>query len=50
MEKIGIRPEGTALRFLEINGVWEDHVRYGLTSEEWNSRRADLVTTWLGSR
>jgi ribosomal-protein-alanine N-acetyltransferase len=49
MEKIGIRAEGTALRFLEINGVWEDHVRYGLTAEEWNSRRADLVTTWLGS-
>jgi ribosomal-protein-alanine N-acetyltransferase len=32
--KIGLRNEGTAERFLEINGTWEDHVRYGFTSEE----------------
>ena len=27
-EKLGLRNEGTALLYLEINGVWEDHVRY----------------------
>ena len=47
MEKLAIREEGIALRFLEINGVWEDHVRYGITVEEWADRRDDLLQTWL---
>jgi ribosomal-protein-alanine N-acetyltransferase len=47
MEKLGIREEGIATRYLEINGVWEDHVRYAITSEEWSLRRAELVATWL---
>lgn len=47
MEKLAIREEGTALRFLEIAGVWEDHVRYGITVEEWARRRAELVSAWL---
>lgn len=50
VQKIGMREEGVALRFLEIDGVWEDHVRYGFTAEEWESRRGELVSTWLGSR
>jgi [ribosomal protein S5]-alanine N-acetyltransferase len=47
MEKIGIREEGLAERFLEINGVWEDHVRYGFTVEEWTAREAELRQRWL---
>jgi len=47
MEKLGLREEGIASRFLEINGVWEDHVRYGITVEEWNERRAELAAEWL---
>jgi len=47
MEKINIREEGIAERFLEINGVWEDHVRYGLTREEWDARRAELFSDWM---
>jgi ribosomal-protein-alanine N-acetyltransferase len=47
MEKLELREEGTALRYLEINGVWEDHVRYALTSEEWEARRAELTAGWL---
>ena len=47
MEKLAIREEGIALRFLEINGVWEDHVRYGFTVEEWTARRPELDATWL---
>jgi ribosomal-protein-alanine N-acetyltransferase len=47
MEKLGFRAEGTALRFLEINGVWEDHVRYGFTLEEWLERRDELTAAWL---
>ena len=47
MEKLNIRDEGTALRFLEINGVWEDHARYAITAEEWNERRDELAEQWL---
>jgi ribosomal-protein-alanine N-acetyltransferase len=47
MEKINIREEGIAERFLEINGVWEDHVRYGFTREEWDARRAELFSDWM---
>lgn len=49
MEKLQIREEGLAERFLEINGVWEDHIRYGLTVEEWNDRRDELTRSWLSS-
>jgi ribosomal-protein-alanine N-acetyltransferase len=48
VEKLGIRMEGLAQRFLEIDGVWEDHCRYAITSEEWEVRRAELLRTWLG--
>ena len=40
VEKLALREEGVALRYLEINGVWEDHVRYGITSEEWDGHEA----------
>jgi [ribosomal protein S5]-alanine N-acetyltransferase len=46
--KLGLREEGVALRYLEINGVWEDHVRFAITSEEWNHRRAELAPRWIG--
>jgi ribosomal-protein-alanine N-acetyltransferase len=47
MEKLDIRTEGVAERFLEINGTWEDHVRYGITIEEWNERREDFLEGWI---
>ena len=47
MEKLAIREEGVAQRFLEINGVWEDHVRYGITVEEWTERRRELLAAWV---
>ena len=47
MEVLAIREEGLAERFLQINGVWEDHLRYAITTEEWCDRRDDLATTWL---
>ena len=47
VEKLGIRDEGVALRFLEINGVWEDHVRFAITVEEWQQRRNDLLDLWV---
>lgn len=47
VEKLGLREEGIAERYLEINGVWEDHVRYAMTGEEWQERRAELWHRWL---
>jgi ribosomal-protein-alanine N-acetyltransferase len=46
VEKLHIREEGVALRYLEINGVWEDHVRYAITAEEWEERRDELLAAW----
>jgi ribosomal-protein-alanine N-acetyltransferase len=48
VEKLKIREEGLAARYLEINGVWEDHVRYAITAEEWWERREDLLSEWVG--
>jgi ribosomal-protein-alanine N-acetyltransferase len=48
VEKLGIRDEGVAQRYLEINGEWEDHIRYALTSEEWALRRDELAREWIG--
>lgn len=50
VEKLGIRREGLAERFLEIDGKWEDHVRFAMTAEEWAQRRAELLGDWLGRR
>jgi ribosomal-protein-alanine N-acetyltransferase len=47
VEKLDLREEGIAVGFLEIDGKWEDHVRYAVTSEEWLERGKDLVRTWL---
>jgi ribosomal-protein-alanine N-acetyltransferase len=47
VEKLGLREEGTALRYLAINGVWEDHVRYAITAEEWTERGKDLLREWV---
>jgi len=46
VEKLDIREEGTALRYLEINGTWEDHVRYAMTVEEWDERHDKLLAEW----
>jgi ribosomal-protein-alanine N-acetyltransferase len=34
-EKVGLRREGLALRYLRIAGAWEDHVMFAVTREEW---------------
>ncbi len=48
VDKLQIRDEGTAVRYLEIDGVWEDHVRYAMTAEDWAERGEDLLATWVG--
>ena len=49
VEKLELREEGVALRYLEIDGRWEDHVRYAITSEEWKVRRDPLIESWISS-
>jgi ribosomal-protein-alanine N-acetyltransferase len=49
VEKLDFRCEGLAERYLEIAGVWEDHLRFAITAEEWCLRRTVLAATWLGS-
>lgn len=36
-EKAGFRREGLAMRYLQIAGVWEDHVTLAVTLEEYES-------------
>ena len=47
VEKLGLRVEGVALGYLEINGEWEDHVRYAMTADEWTLRAPELRAAWL---
>ncbi len=47
VEKLGLREEGIALRYLQINGVWEDHVRYAITAEEWVDHGDLMIANWL---
>lgn len=47
VEKLDIREEGIAVKYLEINGAWEDHVRYAVTAEDWEIRKAELTDAWL---
>lgn len=46
--KLNLRGEGVAVRYLEIDGRWEDHVRYAITAEEWVERRSAYSERWLG--
>jgi len=50
MEKLVIREEGTAVRYLEIDGRWEDHIRYAITVEEWVERRREYLEGWIGEQ
>jgi ribosomal-protein-alanine N-acetyltransferase len=47
VEKLGLREEGLAKGYLEIDGKWEDHLRYAITTEEWAARRARYLAEWV---
>lgn len=47
VEKLGFRKEGLSERYLEINGTWEDHYIFAITSEEWLERKDELCAKWL---
>lgn len=46
-EKLGLREEGTSDRLLQIRGVWEDHVRYAITTEDWAVRKQEIESDFL---
>ena len=47
LDRTGFRYEGMARSYLQINGQWEDHIRYAMTAEEWADRADELVKEWL---
>lgn len=47
VEKLGLRLEGLAERLVEINGDWEDHLRFAITTEEWIERGPELRKQWI---
>jgi ribosomal-protein-alanine N-acetyltransferase len=47
VEKLGLRTEGIAQKYLEIDGEWEDHAKFARTAEEWSQRRDLLVEAWI---
>jgi len=49
VEKLSLRDEGIAKRYLEINGEWEDHIRFAITSEEWVERKEEITKRWIGN-
>lgn len=38
LTRLGFKEEGFAARYIEIDGLWRDHVLYGLPYEEWEKR------------
>jgi ribosomal-protein-alanine N-acetyltransferase len=47
VEKLELRCEGLAERYLEIAGTWEDHLRFAITTEEWTQRADELTARWI---
>ncbi len=38
LTRLGFKEEGFAARYIQIDGLWRDHVLYGLPVEEWEKR------------
>jgi len=47
VEKLGLVEEGVSRGYLQIRGVWEDHLRHAMTAEEWATRRDELTGRFL---
>ncbi|MFZ4584232.1 MAG: GNAT family N-acetyltransferase [Acidimicrobiia bacterium] len=49
-EKLGLRDEGVAVGYLQIQGEWLDHIRYAITADEWQERSEALVAAYASKR
>lgn len=38
LSKLGFSEEGFAKKYLKINGMWQDHILFGLTVEDWQDQ------------
>ncbi|MDA8026180.1 MAG: GNAT family protein [Actinomycetota bacterium] len=47
VEKLELRHEGMARRYIEIAGVWEDHDLFAITVEEWIARRRFFMDNFI---
>jgi ribosomal-protein-alanine N-acetyltransferase len=43
--RVGFRKEGFSPRYLKINGVWCDHDRWAILSDEWPAQRSRLFAS-----
>ena len=50
VDKLGLRSEGIAQGYIQIAGIWEDHVRFGLTVEEWAAGRDKMAERLTSAR
>lgn len=50
IRRLGFRKEGFSPRYLMIDGVWRDHDRWAILSDEWPDHRRRLFASWLGDR
>ena len=50
VQKLGLRSEGIAQGYIQIAGVWEDHVRFGLTLEDWRAGRDEMAARLRAAR
>ena len=50
VDKLGLRSEGIAQGYIQIAGIWEDHVRFGLTVEEWAAGRDKMAKRLTSAR
>ncbi|MGH9809177.1 MAG: GNAT family N-acetyltransferase [Terriglobia bacterium] len=39
LKRLGFAEEGFAQKYVQIDGVWADHVLFGLTAEDWQGRK-----------
>lgn len=47
VKSLGFRLEGFSPKYLSINGVWRDHERWAILSEEWSARKLDSQANCL---